>query len=87
MSEFPLCQLHDTRIVTEFPEGCALAMNGEAASKRLLEMRKQSYWPGQGDPAPYSAMAHAYDVCMACQSTLRTNQLVQFLRSKGGSDA
>ena len=82
MSDFPLCQLHGTRIVSEFPPGCATGMPGREAALRIAEMQGAGYWRGQGDPAPHVAMARAADVCMACQSTLRADLHVRFLREQ-----
>ena len=82
MSTFPVCELHGIRIVSQFPPGCATAMPGDEAQERLARMKRNGFWPGEGDPAPFVAMARAYHTCMDCQDTLRADPHVGMLRER-----
>jgi len=76
---FPICKLHDTRIVTGFPDGCPLAEDN--TSMALAGVRDNSFWDGSGDPHVASVNAEIYSTCYECVTTrMLRHPHVKFLR-------
>lgn len=81
---FPLCLLHNDRIVKAFPPDCPLGERDPMAA--LYRLKDRSYWPGRDDPHPFVATAAIYECCNACADRLLQNHHVRFLRQRSNSE-
>lgn len=78
---FPLCQLHNTRIVDAFPNSCPLGCTNTHA--KLMEIKDCSLWQGGSDPHCATAVALLSDTCSRCVGRLLRDAHIQFLRRQG----
>lgn len=75
---FPLCVLHNTNIVDQFPRSCPLG--DKDTHEALMRMLRTMYWDGESDPHAAEATAQVFDICNGCVPDMLSNVHVSFLR-------
>lgn len=81
---FPLCDLHDVRIVRSFPDGCPMRYADMAG--KFADLQSRSFGHPDGPDAHDTAVCRQmHAICTDCLSRLGRDPHIQALRRRSGA--